>query len=255
MTLRHNEVEKNMLELKKTNEKLQTKMNKIVNKNKITNTNNITNNTVINASKIKLVDFGSEDLNKISPNVFMESIRTQGAALYNKAIEGIHFNDDYPENQNVYISDINRGKVMIYKKEKWFLDNWDNIFPNLLEKVIQFGYDKNEFLSDCNYKIGERRFNKQMIKNGLRWYKLLDNDESDIEYFALDPEDRPNIDDETYQDYLEMHEFRKRHPKIETEQVVKNKVKLNMYNKRDIPINNFKQIESANTNNKVQLIE
>ncbi len=33
---------------------------------------------------------------------------------------------------------------MIYKNEKWIIDNWDNIFPDLLDKVIQFGYDSQE---------------------------------------------------------------------------------------------------------------
>ena len=250
ITNRHIELENNNVELKKTNEKLQTKMNKIVNKNnKIINTQNITTNTIINNPQIKLVNFGAEDLSKISHNVFVDTIKSQGAGLYNKAIEGIYFNKDYPENQNVYISDINRGKVMIYKDEKWFLDNWENIYPILLEKVIHFGYDKNEFLKDCDYKIANTKFNKQMIRNGIRWYKLLDSDESDIEYFELDPEDRPEIDKETYQDYLEMYNFRKSHPKKETETNIKNKMKLNMYNKREIPINNFKQIETDNKNN------
>jgi hypothetical protein len=116
MNERYAELEKNNCELKKTNEKLQNKVNKIVCKN----THNITNNTIINNNGVKLVNFGSEDLDKISHNVFVETIRSQGAGLYNKAIEGIHFNKDYPENQNIYISDINRGKVMIYKDEKWF---------------------------------------------------------------------------------------------------------------------------------------
>jgi hypothetical protein len=66
---------------------------------------------------------------------------------------------------------------MIYRDEKWFLDNWDNIFPMLLEKVIQFGYDKEQFLRDCNYITEGKKFNKQMIKNAMRWYKLLDPEE------------------------------------------------------------------------------
>jgi hypothetical protein len=249
---RYFELEKSNQELKKTNEKLQTKMNKIVNKNKITNNTSTTNsnnnitNTVINNPTIKLVNFGSEDLSKISHNVFIETIKSQGAGLYNKAIDGIHFNKDHPENQNIYISDINRGKVMIYKNEKWIIDNWDSVFPNLLDRVIQFGYDKEQFLADCNYRLDGKKFNKQMIKNGIRWYKLLSDDEPDVDYFQLDPEDRPEIDDDTYNDYVEMQKFRKSHPKKETETHIKNKIKLNMYNKREIPIENFKQIELDN---------
>jgi hypothetical protein len=247
MNERYTELEKNNMDLKKTNEKLQNKVNKIVNKN------TITNNTIINNNGVKLVNFGSEDLDKVSHNVFIETIRSQGAGLYNKAIEGIHFNKDYPENQNIYISDINRGKVMVYKDEKWFLDNWENIYPLLLEQIIQFGYDKNDFLKDCGYKVGDIRYNKQMIKNGLRWYKLLDGDEADIEYFELEPDERPQIDQETYNDYLEMYNFRKKHPKKQTEKNIKEKIKLNMYNKREIPIENYKQIE--NIDKKVMLIE
>ena len=87
-----------------------------------------------------------------------------------------------------------------------------------------------------------------MIKNGIRWYKLLSGDEPDIDYFTLEPEDRPQIDPETYNDYIEMQEFRKKHPKKETESNIKNKVKLNIYNKRELPIENFKKIESLNKN-------
>ena len=244
MTDRYSELEQKHNNVIKINEKLQTKMNKIVNKNKITNntTNNNITNTVINNSIIKLVNFGSEDLSKISHNVFIDTIKSQGAGLYNRAIDGIHFNKDYPENQNIYISDINRGKVMIYKNEKWIIDNWDAVFQNLLDKVIQFGYDKEQFLADCNYKLNGKKYNKEMIKNGIRWYKLLSEDEPDIDYFTLDPEDRPVIDDDTYNDYLEMQEFRKKHPKRETEVNIKNKVKLNIYNKREIPIENYKKI-------------
>jgi len=255
MTDRYNELKNNNVELKKSNEKLQNKMNKIVTKNKITNNNTNTNtntnshnnisNTVINNPTIKLVNFGSEDLEKINYQVFIDTIKSQGAGLYNKAIEGIHFNKDYPENQNIYISDLNRERVMVYKNEKWIIDNWDTVFPELLEKVIQFGYDKNEFLKDCDYRTGGKRFNIQMIKNGLRWYKLLDDNAPDIEYFRLDEEDRPPIDESTYADYLEMHEFRKKHPKKETKTHIKNKVKLNIYNKRDMPIDNFKQLEDS----------
>jgi len=260
---KYSELEKNNIQLQKLNYRLQNKINKIVLKNKYkinknntnsNNTQNITNNVIVNNANIKLVDFGNEDLNKISHNVFIDTIRSQGSGLYNKAIDGIHFNKDYPENQNIYISDFNRDKVMIYKNEKWFLDNWDSVFIELLEKVIQFGYDKNEFLLDCNYKLDGKKFNKQMIKNGMRWYKLLSEDEPDIDYFTLNETERPEIDKETYNDYLEMQEFRKSHPKKQTECNIKNKMKLNIYNKRKIPIENYKKLTLIDISN-IKLIE
>ena len=110
---------------------------------------------------------------------------------------------------------------MIYKNEKWFLDNWDNIFPKLLEKVIQFGYDKNEFLLDCDYKSDGKNLINNQIKNGIRWYKLLDESEPDTDYFILDEESRPQIDEFQYNDYLEMQEFRKSHPKNKQNLILK----------------------------------
>ena len=108
-------------------------------------------------------------------------------------------------------------------------------------QVIQFGYDKEEFLSDCNYKIGNNKYNEEMIKKGMRWFKLLDDYEPDVEYFALEPEDRPIIELKLLIEYEEMIKFRKAHPKKETEETLKNRTKINMYNKKDIPITNYKK--------------
>ncbi len=69
-----------------------------------------------------MIDFGNEDLDKISYQVFIDTIKTQGASLCNKVIVGIHFNKEHPENHNIYISDFNRDKVMIYKNEKWIIE-------------------------------------------------------------------------------------------------------------------------------------
>ena len=93
-----------------------------------------------------------------------------------------------------------------------------------------------------------------MIKNGMRWYKLLSDDEPDIDYFILDEEDRPKIDESIYNDYLEMQEFRKKHPKKQTEFNIKNKMKLNIYNKKEIPIENYKKLTNIDME-KIKLIE
>jgi hypothetical protein len=126
-----------------------------------------------------------------------------------------------------------------------------------LDKVVLFGYNKKQFLHDCNYNIDGKRFNKQMIHNAMRWYKLLDNEETYIKYFELDEEDKPEIDEQTYNDYLEMLEFRKNILKNLPSSLLKtkqNKMKFNIYNKREIPINNCFQLEDNNQFNKTLLI-
>ena len=143
---------------------------------------------------------------------------------------------------------------MIYKDKNWLLDNWNSIFNDLLAKVIQFGYDKEEFLSDCDFRIENNKYNEEMIKKGMRWFKLLDDYEPDVEYFSMDLKDRPEISKEILKEYEEMIKFRKAHPKKETEITIKNKTKINMYNKRKIPIENFKKISNTDVT-KNNLIE
>jgi hypothetical protein len=246
MKQKYKNLENNNIKLQKTNHKLQNKIENIVNKNNINinniNNNNTNNGIIINNPTIKLVDFGKEDLDKMSYLVFIDAIKSQGLGLFNKTIEGIHFNKDYPENHNIYISDINREKVMVYKNEKWLLDNWNTIFNNLLEKVIKFGYDKDEFLRDCDFTVENIKYNKEMIKKSMKWFKLLDDYQPDIEYFELDIDDRPKISEELQKEYEEMYQFRKKHPKKETENILKNRVKINLYNKKSIPINTFKNL-------------
>lgn len=241
MKQKYKDLETNNIKLQKINHKLQNKIENIVKKNNI-NINNTNNGIIINNPTIKLVDFGKEELDKINYLVFIDAIKSQGIGLFNKTIDGIHFNKDYPENHNIYISDINREKVMVYKNEKWLLDNWNTIFNNLLEKVIKFGYDKDEFLKDCDFTIGNIKYNREMIKRSMRWYKLLDDYQPDIEYFELDIDERPQISAELQKEYEEMYKFRKKHPKKETEILFKNRIKINLYNKKSIPISTYKNL-------------
>ena len=59
---------------------------------------------------------------------------------------------------------------------------------------------------------------------------------------------------ELLKEYEEMRIFRQKHPKKPTEIIIKNKTKINMYNKRDIPIENYKKISNIDVG-KIKLIE
>jgi len=91
-----------------------------------------------------------------------------------------------------------------------------------------------------------------IIKNGMRWIKLLDDYADDIEYFAQDEEDREEIDKNTLKEYQEMQIFRKKHPKTKTEKRIKEGLKKSMYNNKGIPlktwnlIKNYKKIYEEN---------
>jgi len=127
------------------------KNNKTINNNGIINNANIINNN----NTINIIQHGKEDLTKIENNVFLNallkytglpavanSINTICAEIPSKIIEGIHFNNKYPEFKNIYISDINREKIMLHNGKEWILSLSDNITSNLLDKSINYSENK-----------------------------------------------------------------------------------------------------------------
>lgn len=123
--------------------------NTISNSNNITNTINTNSNT--NNVVFQLVNYGKEDLNKIDTKEFVNSIvknnRLCGVKIPEEILKLIHFNPNYPELNNIYISDINREKCMIYDDGMWKLSPDDKI-PEVIDKVVKFSYDKQDMLRE-----------------------------------------------------------------------------------------------------------
>jgi len=131
-----NENEKLKKHIDNLENKYDNEKNKIVTKN-INNTinNNITNNLIIPQSK--LVKFGKEDLKKINFESIIKScsdIKVSGYLIFVEIIKLIHFNDNLPEYQNVYITDRNRDKYMYWNEDNWTLGD-NTVYNNIISKV------------------------------------------------------------------------------------------------------------------------
>ena len=177
----------------------------IQNNKNIKNLNNgIINNTII-------IKHGKEDLNKIDDTVFLDAfLKSTGAKIPEKIIEGIHFNKKYPEYKNIYISDINREKVMIHNGKNWILTPGDNLTSNLLDKSINFSENKYEYITtkDITKDIINER-NKKKIINGLKIMELMkefDSDEQDEDGNTItkDDKDRRNYLRNKAEEYIKL---------------------------------------------------
>ena len=177
----------------------------IQNNKNIKNLNNgIINNTII-------IKHGKEDLNKIDDKVFLDAfLKSTGAKIPEKIIEGIHFNKKYPEYKNIYISDINREKVMIYNGKNWILTPGYNLTSNLLDKSICFSENKYECITtkDITKDIINER-NKKKIINGLKIMELMkefDSDEQDEDGNTItkDDKDRRNYLRNKAEEYIKL---------------------------------------------------
>ena len=151
------EKDKKIDELEKQNKILMDKIDKLINinskqmktktntnsNNKITNSNNTTNttNTTNTQNNIMMVNFGKEDLSVIDEKQFIERVIKKpflsGVKIPDEVLKIIHFNPLYPQMSNIYISDINRDKCMVYEDGEWKLSSVDNI-PQIMDKVCVF---------------------------------------------------------------------------------------------------------------------
>ena len=158
---KHNTKEVN--ELKKQNKLLMDRIDKLINMNSKSKSkskqSNILNNTIMNSNSnntlnsnntsntsntqnnVVMVNFGKEDLSIIDEKQFIDRIVKQnkitGVKIPDEVLKIIHFNPQYPQLSNIYISDINREKCMVYEDGEWKLSNVNNI-PQIMDKVCVF---------------------------------------------------------------------------------------------------------------------
>ncbi len=133
-----------------------------------TNVNNSISNQinkqVNNVTNIK-IEFGKEDLEKISNDFFIKTlVNFSGAAIPSKIIEGIHFNPEFKEFMNVFITDISRNKAMVFDGKTWNIANADEVVDTLFDRAIIFCENRNEELYEKIQKYDKinKKINKEM---------------------------------------------------------------------------------------------
>jgi hypothetical protein len=165
--------------------------------NILTNTN--TNNGIItnNNFHIEKIEFGKEDLTKLTDSFFINTLMNcYGAEIPNKIIENIHFSPKFMENMNVYITDSSRDKAMIYDGKEWKITTASEVVDNLLDKAVIFCENKHDELRE---KIEHSEKHKKKINKEMDTMKIMTNYEPyDYNYdgqpIDIDGEVRP-LDD------------------------------------------------------------
>lgn len=148
------------------------------NSNNTLNTKNINsnNNTSNTQNNIMMVNFGKEDLGIIDRQIFLDRVvknnRLSGVKIPEEILKIIHFNPEYPQLSNIYISDINREKCMIFEDGEWKLSPIDKI-PEVIDKVILFS---NNVETDLKTKYpGNKRLNERF--DVINKYNNMNNTE------------------------------------------------------------------------------
>uniref|UniRef100_A0A6C0KYX4 Uncharacterized protein n=1 Tax=viral metagenome TaxID=1070528 RepID=A0A6C0KYX4_9ZZZZ len=135
-----NEKDRRLMEQGNQITALYDKIEKLSNKLQITNINNgIINNNV----NIELLNYEQTDYSHLTETDYVTCIRDCNYSV-KSLIEKVHFNENKPENMNIYISSIKGKYAMVYKNNKW----------QIIDRMAQIDdlYDMNEIILSSWYK-------------------------------------------------------------------------------------------------------
>jgi hypothetical protein len=146
---------------------------------KINNTNNgtINNGTINNTTINNIVQFGKEDISKFNIIEMMNNfLKSTGSNIYPNMIKYINLNPNFPENNNICISDLAREIVKIYNGKKFVSKKFKNVKYEILNTI-------NNHITNMCYSYMQNPKTKKsenilsVIKTNKISAKLINNDD------------------------------------------------------------------------------
>lgn len=135
-----NEKDRLLLEQGNHIQVLHDKIEKLTNKLQI---NNINNGIINNTLKIELLNYEQTDYSHLTENDYVSCIKDCNYSV-KTLIEKVHFNENKPENMNIFISSIKGKYAMVYKNNKW----------QIIDRKMQIDdlYESNEIILSTWYQ-------------------------------------------------------------------------------------------------------
>jgi hypothetical protein len=150
-------------------EKMQKQIDKLTNKLQIKQVNNnIQNNNTVNYN-INLLNYDKTDYSHLTERDYVKCIKDCNHCVMT-LINKVHFNNEKPENKNIYISNIKNGYCMVYKDQYWKLVDRKEQIDDL--------YEYNEVVLDTWYRDYKEKY-PEIIDSFERYLKNK-NDGEDL---------------------------------------------------------------------------
>ena len=208
-------MEQTMNRLIEENKELKSDVTKLKKGKKITNhySNNIMNigsiNTINTINNNFILKFGREDVYKLNDEDKHRILFEKGLDPILESIERTHFNNRIPDQQNIYLTNINSKYVDLYNGKTWEKNKLDSATDTLLEN---HAYNLGLMVDECDEN------KKPKIKKSVNKSIQIVND-----YFKLENDDLDYSDEKSRKE----KELTIRNQITE----LKENVKLKLYNK------------------------
>lgn len=135
--------------------------------------NNINKGIIINGD-VKVVRYKDTDNNVLSDKEILSCMLKNNFCIP-ALIEKIHFNNSYPHNHNIYISNFKNGYVMVYDGEQWNLTNEKDVLDDMIDCKHFFLEQKiSEWIEENKYSKEIDSFNKYLyaVENDAKLNKI-----------------------------------------------------------------------------------
>ena len=165
---------------------MQKQIERLTNKLQIQNINNgIINNNIVN---IQILNHNNTDYSHLTDKDYLSCIKDCNYCI-KTLIEKVHFNEEKPENMNIYISNIKGNYMMVFRDGAWqikdkkeqiddlydynevILENWydeyKEKYPDIIESFQTYlkNKDEDDVINHIKEEVLMMLYNKrQMIK-------------------------------------------------------------------------------------------
>ena len=156
-------INNNVMLLFKKLEQKDKRIKELENTNK-TIINNIDNSVNINQTIniYKINSFGENEPEFISDKECVDLINgLPKEDVYPEMIKLIHFNDNHPEERNIYVTSLQSKLAHTYNGEKWLLAPKKETFDSMISEASQF-VNRTDKGMDISKNVKDKKFNKEI---------------------------------------------------------------------------------------------
>ena len=141
--------------------------------NNVNNVDTINNLNINNNLMININSFGKENISHITEKEYKQYM-TGFFPGFVKFIEKVHFDDNAPENHNIYFTNLKSKYIYVYEDNKWIMKQKNDIIDDIIRKKYLLLDDKceeyedkeiNENISNKFREFQENFYNEEAQKN------------------------------------------------------------------------------------------